>query len=158
MRIRRATAAESPNAKAGARKFDVLLVDDISRLSRDQVEAETTFRRLERWGVRIIGVSDGYDSDAKGRKVHRAVKNLMNEVYLDDLAEKTHRGLEGQARAGNNAGGRAYGYRHVAIEDTVRRDAFGRPVVVAVQREIEQNQAETVRSIFDWYATGHGPR
>ena len=93
------------DAKAG--KFDVLLIDDISRLSRDQVEAETTFRRLEHWGVRIIGVSDGYDSEAKTRKVHRAVKNLMNEVYLDDLAEKTHRGLEGQARAGNNAGGHA---------------------------------------------------
>ena len=152
------TSYQAMLADAKARKFDVLLVDDISRLSRDQVEAETTFRRLEHWGVRIIGVSDGYDSDAKGRKVHRAVKNLMNEVYLDDLAEKTHRGLEGQARAGNNAGGRAYGYRHVPIEDTVSRDAFGRPVVVAVRREIEPNQAETVRSIFDWYATGYSSR
>jgi hypothetical protein len=50
----------------------------------------------------------------------------MNEVYLDDLAEKTHRGLEGQARAGNSAGGHACGYRHVPIEDAERRDAFGR--------------------------------
>ncbi len=141
------------DAKTG--QFDVLLVDDISRLSRDQVEAETTFRRLEHWGVRVIGVSDGYDSEAKIRKVHRAVKNLMNEVYLDDLAEKTHRGLEGQARAGNNAGGHAYGYRHVPIEDAERRDSFGRPVVVAVRREIESAQAQTVRNIFDWYATGY---
>ena len=144
------------DAKAG--KFDVLLIDDISRLSRDQVEAESTFRRLEHWGVRIIGVADGYDSEAKTRKVHRAVKNLMNEVYLDDLAEKTHRGLEGQARAGNNAGGHAYGYRHVPIEDPERRDVFGRPIVVAVRREIEPTQAEIVRSIFDWYATGYSPR
>ena len=144
------------DAKAG--QFEVLLVDDISRLSRDQVEAETTFRRLEHWGVRVIGVSDGYDSDAKTRKVHRAVKNLMNEVYLDDLAEKTHRGLEGQARAGNNAGGHAYGYRHVPIENAERRDAFGRPVLVAVRREIELAQAQTVRNIFDWYAMGYSPR
>ena len=42
----------------------------------------------------------GYDSHAASRKVHRAVKNLMNEVYLDDLADKTHRGIEGQVRAG----------------------------------------------------------
>ncbi len=152
------TGYQSMLADAKAGQFDVLLVDDISRLSRDQVEAETTFRRLEHWGVRVIGVSDGYDSEAKTRKVHRAVKNLMNEVYLDDLAEKTHRGLEGQARAGNNAGGHAYGYRHVPIEAAGRRDAFGRPVVVAVRREIESAQAQTVRNIFDWYATGYSPR
>jgi site-specific DNA recombinase len=144
------------DAKAG--KFQVLVVDDISRLSRDQVEAETAFRRLEHWGVRVIGVSDGYDSAAKTRKVHRAVKNLMNEVYLDDLAEKTHRGLEGQARAGNNAGGRAYGYRHVPIEDATRVDAYGRPIVAAVRRQIDPEQANVVLSIFTWYADGFSAR
>jgi site-specific DNA recombinase len=91
------TGYQSMLVDARAGEFDVLLVDDISRLSRDQVEAETTFRRLEHWGERVIGVSDGYDSEAKTRKVHRAVKNLMNEVYLVDLAGKTYRGLEGQA-------------------------------------------------------------
>ena len=45
-------------ADAKARQFDVLLVDDISRLSRDQVEAESTFRRLEHWGIRVISASD----------------------------------------------------------------------------------------------------
>lgn len=122
------------------------------------MEAETTFRRLEHWGVRVIGVSDGYDSEAKTRKVHRAVKNLMNEVFLDDLAEKTHRGLEGQARAGNNAGGRAYGYSHVPIEDPSRSDSFGRPLVVAMRREIDQAQATVVRDIYEWYTDGFSPR
>ena len=143
---------------ARARHFDVLLVDDISRLSRDQVEAENTFRRLEHWGVRVIAIGDGYDSDAASRKVHRTVKNLMNEVYLDDLAEKTHRGLEGQARAGYNAGGRAYGYRHVPVEDPAHRDALGRPTVTAVRREVDTNQAEVVRKIFEWFAEGFSPR
>lgn len=141
-------------ADAKARQFDVLLVDDISRLSRDQVEAESTFRRLEHWGIRVISASDGYDSRAASRKVHRAVKNLMNEVYLDDLAERTHRGLEGRARAGNNAGGRAYGYRSVPVEDPSRLDAFGRPLVTAVRREIDSEQAEIVRQIFEWFTQG----
>jgi site-specific DNA recombinase len=46
----------------------------------------------------------------------------------------------------------------VPIEDTGRRDAVGRPVVVAVRREIESAQAQAVRDIFDWYATGYSPR
>jgi site-specific DNA recombinase len=145
-------------ADAKARQFDVLLVDDMSRLSRDQVEAESTFRRLEYWGIRVIGVADGYDSQAASRKVHRTVKNLMNEVYLDDLAERTHRGLEGQARAGNNAGGRAYGYRPVPVEDPSRPDAYGRPTVTAVRREIDPEQAAIVRQIFQWFAEGFSAR
>lgn len=143
------------DAEAG--RFRVLLVDDLSRLSRDQVEAERTIRRLEPWGIVIVGVSDGYDSRSKSRKVHRDVRNLLNEVYLDDLREKTHRGLEGQARRGNNAGGRCYGYRHIPIEDPTRLDALGRPAVVAVRREIDPDQARWVRWIFERYANGKSP-
>jgi site-specific DNA recombinase len=144
-------------ADAESGRFQALLVDDLSRLSRDQVEAERTIRRLEHWGIIIVGVSDGYDSRSKSRKVHRGVRNLLNEVYLDDLREKTHRGLEGQARRGNNAGGRCYGYRHVPIEDLNRLDSLGRPVVVAVRREIDPEQAEWVRWIFDRFAAGKSP-
>ena len=140
-----------------AGRWQCLLVDDLSRLSRDQVEAERTIRRLEHRGIIIIGVSDGYDSRAKSRKLHRGVRNLLNEVYLDDLREKTHRGLEGQARQGNNAGGRCYGYRHVPVEDPTRRDSFGRPLVVSVRREIDADQADVIRWIHERYAAGKSP-
>src|ERR1700733_4786984 len=35
-----------------AREFEVLVIDDLSRLSRDQVESERVIRRLEFAGVR----------------------------------------------------------------------------------------------------------
>src|SRR5262245_59009270 len=44
-------------AAAGRREFEVLLIDDLSRLARDQVESERTIRRLEFLGIRIIAVS-----------------------------------------------------------------------------------------------------
>ena len=96
---------------AGRREFDGLLVDDLSRLARDSVEQERAIRRLEFQGLRIIATSDGYDSESKARKVHRGFKGLMNEIFLDDLREKTHRGLSGQALKGSWTGGRPYGYR-----------------------------------------------
>jgi site-specific DNA recombinase len=130
-------------AESGA--FDVLLVDDLSRLSRDDVETKQTIRRFKFRGLRIVGVSDGYDSSQKGEKIQSTMRGLMNELYLDDLREKTHRGLHGQALAGNNTGGRAYGYRHVAIEHPSRLDPHGRPVVEAVRREIDPEQAAVIR-------------
>lgn len=56
------------------KEFAVLIVDDLSRLTRDSVEAERTIRRLEFNGIRIISTSDGYDSTSKARKVHRGFK------------------------------------------------------------------------------------
>ncbi|EQD30603.1 protein containing Resolvase, partial [mine drainage metagenome] len=73
---------------AAGREFDVLIVDDLSRLTRDAVECERAIRRLEFIGLRIIATSDGYDSTRKARKVHRGFKGLMNEIFLDDLRER----------------------------------------------------------------------
>ena len=118
-------------ADAKAVAFDVLLVDDLSRLSRDDVELKTTIRRFLYWGIRIVGVSDGFDSASKGYKIHAGVRGLINEIYLDDLREKTHRGMVGQVLKGNCAGGRTYGFRNVPIEDKSRKDEYGRPVTGA---------------------------
>lgn len=145
-------------ADAKARAFDVLLVDDLSRLSRDDVETKQAIRRLRFWRVRVIGVSDGFDSESKGYKIQAGVRGLMNEIFLDDLREKTHRGLTGQALNGNNCGGRSYGYKHVAIEDPSKRDQYGRPVVVAVRREVDEREAKVVRQVFEWFANGFSPR
>jgi len=77
-------------------RFDILVVDDLSRLSRDEIEIKQLIRRFRFWGLRIIGTSDGFDTDSKGYKVHAGVRGLMNEIFLDDLRDKTHRGLMGQ--------------------------------------------------------------
>jgi len=145
-------------ADAEARKFDVLIVDDPSRLSRDDIETKTAIRRLQFWGVRIVGVSDGFDSTAKGSKLHAGLRSLINESYLDELRDKTHRGQEGQARKGLNTGGRAYSYRNVAIEDSTRKDEYGRPVILGADRVVEPEEAKWVRQIFGWYAEGLAPK
>jgi hypothetical protein len=79
-------------------EFDVLVIDDLSRLARDQVESERAIRRLAFLGIRIVAISDGYDSQTKiaTRKIQRAVKGLVNEMRLDELREQFHRGLTGQ--------------------------------------------------------------
>lgn len=135
--------------------FDVLLVDDLSRLSRDDYEMKGLLRSFTWQGLRVVGVTDGYDSDRKGHKIHAGFKGLMNEMFLDDLRERTHRGMTGQALKGYNCGGRTYGYRNVPIEDPGRTDAHGRPAVVAVRYEIDPAQAEIVRRIHAWYADGY---
>lgn len=141
--------------QAAARKeFDVLIVDDLSRLTRDSVEQETTLRRLEFQHIRIIATSDGYDSQSKSRKIQRGFKGLMNEMFLDDLRAKVHRGLEGQAIKGRWCGGRPYGYRLKAITDSARFDAYGNPSKIGTTLIIDSAQALIVRQIFERFAGG----
>jgi hypothetical protein len=42
---------------------------------------------------------------------------VVNELYLDDLRAKTHRGLEGRVARGMSAGGRLFGCRTIAVPD-----------------------------------------
>lgn len=143
---------------AEAKEFQLLLVDDLSRLNRDDVEMKTTLRRLSFWGIQVIGVSDAYDSQSKGHKIQAGMRGLMNELYLDDLREKTHRGMTGQALRGFHTGGRTYGYKHVPIFDEARQDPFGRPLVIAVKREVDPDQAAVIVRIYQWFAAGYTTR
>ena len=123
----------------------VILVDDLSRLSRDSVEQERVIRRLEFDGVRVVGVSDGYDSHQHGRKLTRGMRGLINEVYLDDLRDKTRRGLTGKALKGAAAGGRVYGYTTVQDGDDRRY-------------QVDPAQAAVVRRIFTEFSEGLSTR
>lgn len=143
---------------ARAKRFDVLLVDDLSRLSRDSMKTEEARRLFVFLGVRLIGVSDGVDTASKGHKALSGFKGLMNDIFLDDLREKTHRGLAGQALKGNNCGGRIYGYKPVPVCHPTETDEYGRPKIVAVRRQIDEEQAPWVRQVYEWYADGRSPR
>ena len=143
-------------ARAG--KFQTLLIDDMSRLSRDSMKVEEIRRLFVFLQVRIISVSDGIDTATKGSKALTGFKGLMADIFLDDLKEKTHRGLAGQALKGFNTGGRLYGYRHVPIIHPTEKDEYGRPRIIAARREIDEEQARWVRQLFEWYAEGQSPR
>lgn len=95
--------------------------------------------------MRVIGVCDGYDSEMSERKLTRGMRALINEVYLDDLRDKVHRGLTGLALKGMSAGGRPYGYRSIQTTD-------------GVQWAVAPEQAKVVLEIFESYAAGQSPR
>lgn len=139
-------------------EFDILLVDDLSRLTRDSLEAERTIRTLEFRGMRIVAVSDGYDSRNPGRKIQRGFKGLMNELFLDDLAERVHRGQEGQALKGFWNGGKPYGFKLVPVTDPSRRDAYDQPARIGTRLVIDEKQAAIVREIFQRFVDGASHR
>jgi DNA invertase Pin-like site-specific DNA recombinase len=156
------TTADRPDyqrmlADAKAKQFDILLINDFSRLSRDMDETERARKRLIFWGVRVIGVTDGIDTSQKGHKLHSRFKGMMNEDFIDKLREDIKRGMIGQAERSYWQGGRVYGYRLVPVLDPTKTDPYGHPAKIGTRLEKDPEQATVVRQIFQMYADGLSP-
>jgi DNA invertase Pin-like site-specific DNA recombinase len=127
-----------------AGRIDVIVTEDVSRVSRDMGDAAHIFKRLQFAGVPLIGLSDGIDTSAKQGKLTYAFKSMMAEWYVDELRDRTLRGLEGRALAGFATGGVPFGYR---TEPEV--DGSGR--VLGNKIAIDEHEAPIIRRIFTEY-------
>ncbi|QGM99542.1 recombinase family protein [Methylocystis parvus] len=124
-------------ARDGA--FEVILIEALDRLSRDQEDLAGIWKRLNFLGVELRAVHEG-----TADQIQIGVRGLLGSLFLTDLAHKVRRGMQGVVRDGRHAGGRAYGYRPVA----------GKPG----ELEIVEPEAAIVRRIFHDYVGGKTPR
>ena len=148
-------------AAARDRRFDVLIVDDLSRLARDAAETHHLHNQLRFWDIGLAAIADGLDTTVSAQSFGLiiGIKAAMNEEYIRDLAEKTRRGLAGRVHAGLSPGGRPYGYTSEAVyDDPPRLDRHGSPQAIGYRRVIVPEEAEVVRRILRLYAQGHSAR
>ena len=131
---------------ARARRFEIVIIEALDRISRDQEDTAGVYKRLVFAGVRLLTVTEGEASP-----LLIGFKGTMNAVYLLDLAAKVKRGSSGRILAGRSAGGLSYGYRVV-------RELDGRGELVRGLRAVDPEQANVVRRIFAEYVAGYSPR
>jgi site-specific DNA recombinase len=132
------------DARSGA--FDILVAEALDRLSRDQEDIAGLYKKLSFASIKLVTLAEG-----EVNELHVGLKGTMNALFLKDLAQKTHRGLEGRVRQGKSGGGNAFGY------DVVKKtDAAGEPI--RGERRINESEATVVRHIFELFAQGNSPR
>ena len=131
---------------AGRARIDVVVAESIDRISRDQEHIAAFYKQMSFLGIPLVTVAEGEISE-----LHIGLKGTMSALYLKDLAQKTHRGLEGRVRGGKSAGGISYGYR-------VRRELMSDGTISTGERMIDPDQADIVTRIFTEYASGLSAR
>ena len=129
-------------ATSAGHPFDCILIDDSSRLTRKLADALNLYERLTFAGIRVVAVSQGVDTDDPQAELLIGVHGLIDTVYWRELAQKTHRGMQGRALEGLATGGRCFGYRTVRAEDGSAR------------LEVKPEDAEIIRRIFEMYGGG----
>jgi site-specific DNA recombinase len=130
-------------ALSPTRPFDIILLDDSSRLARNTKDALGIFERLNFAGIRLIAVSQGIDSENEQAHVLVTVHGMVDSLYVKELAKKTHRGLEGLMLRGQHTGGRCFGYDSIPVPGTTGK-----------QLVINESEAAVVRRIFEMSAEG----
>lgn len=120
-----------------ARRFDVIVVTDLTRLSRSQGDLSKMIDRLTAKGIRVVGVQDGYDSARRGHKLQAGLSGILGEAFREMVRDRTYAALESRAKADRPTGGRVYGYR---------------------DSKIDRGEAFMVLEIFSKFADGISPR
>lgn len=121
--------------------FDILLAESIDRVTRDLEDNAYLYKHTKHLGVTIHTLGEG-EMDA----MKMTFRGLMGALFLEDLKNKTRRGLIGHVHNGRSAGGRSYGYRPALTPDG-ERGAL----------DIVEDEAAVIRRIFREFAAGVSP-
>jgi site-specific DNA recombinase len=133
----------------GDAPFRAVLVDDLSRLSRDLGNTwQIVFHDLAAANVKVVDVTTGMASDGAGARLTFGAMALVNDTFLQLVRAETHRGLEGRALSGFSTGGRCYGYTAVQEDNPPDPEHPRRRLVV------DPDQAAVVLRVFRLFADG----
>ena len=142
---------------ASRQSFGIILVDDLSRLARDNLLMLSMIDEFQYGGIRVISVADGLDSENDEAALGIQMRGMFNEHLLRDLKKKTLRGQLGQKQRGFSCGERTYGYRSVPVGELVKNKQ-GQLRPEGYRHEINPEQAPVVFRVFRMYADGTSVR
>lgn len=125
-------------ADAESGHFDIILAEDVDRLSRNLGDIERFRERMEYVGVLIHTVADGEVS-----QISATIKGLTGAIFLKGHSQRMRGRMAEIARKGLSAGGSTYGYA---------------PGETKGQRVIVETEADVVRRIFAEYLADRSPR
>jgi len=125
-------------------KIDIVLVKDLSRLGRNQIETSLCIQVFfPQHDVRFIAVSENIDT-AKGEDDFMELRNLFNEWFVRDTSRKVKNGYRQRALNGDYTGAFApYGYK---------KDEQDKHKLVP-----DENVAHVVKRIFQMAVEGYSP-
>lgn len=125
------------DAKAGM--FDVIVVEQLDRISRDMEDLAAIHKRMSFMDIDLVEVHGG-----TANTVTVGLRGLFGQIFREDGARKVRRGMSGLVARGKTAGGQVYGYRPNPAER-------GNPKIV-------EDEAEIIERIFKDYSSGMSPR
>ena len=132
-----------------------MIVKDFSRFGRNYIEVGNFVEKMFPFmGVRFISITDQYDSAKQGdcnEALSMHLKNIANELYARDVAEKVKASKQTKRKQGEYLGSvPPYGFRIEKMDG--RRTLVRESLTSEIVREIfvRYDSGENVVSIVKW--------
>ncbi len=137
-------------------EFQYVLVYDISRWGRFENPKEAVYWEVEveKFGRKIVFVSEGFKEDSIGNSITNFIKSAEASEYLKNVRRQTIRGMIYNAEKGFWMGGRPpYGYSRAIVENgkVVEVLPEGKQKNIKSQKiklAINPEQANVIKTIF----------
>lgn len=129
-----------------ARECSVVVVDEISRLTRDVQEGGRLMSYVDNLGVRFL-THDGLDTRREGWRAMWMVKLMAASMEVESTASRVTRGMVGQLDRGYQIAQAPFGYRA-----SPELSPAGK--VLGTKWSIHEPEAHFVRQIFQWKHEG----
>jgi site-specific DNA recombinase len=134
--------------------FRRIIIDDTSRLGRNEADVHRVLDELEYSGIHIYFASDGLDSQNPWFRDAFSAKARQDAQFSKTHGMRVRRGRIGLFEKGLNPGWSCYGYRNVKLHNETNKDARGRAATLGMNEEIDPAVARIVVLIYMWYSEG----
>lgn len=124
--------------------YDVLVITDLSRLTRELEEQLKLFKLLTQYNMIIHSILDGViDPKERTGKIMSGIKGLFNEIAYDEISHKMHMGRFNSVKKGLWVGKCPYGFIKDKETMTLVHDPIEAPVVRRIFREVIEGYSTT---------------
>lgn len=149
--IKHRPAMQSMLEDATQKKFDMVISWKINRISRKLADAIKIVDLLETYGITYLSYSEPFETNTPAGKMQFQMMALIGEFERSTIAQNVKMGMCAKARSGEWCGGIApLGYKWVPMDGTENSSRK------KSRLEIDEKEAETVRLIYELYASGKG--
>ncbi len=128
---------------AEEKKFDMVLVWKINRISRKLTHVLEIAETLEMNNIAFKSYSEEFDNSTPAGKMQFQMMALVGEFERGTIAQNVKMGMCAKAKAGEGCGGQVLGYDLVPVE---KQQGAKRTKTVLT---INNREAEAVRLIFN---------
>lgn len=140
------------------RPFDIILIDDTSRLGRNVGDVCKLADKFDYAGVKLYFVSDDLMSGNESFRETFIAKASADEQFSRKHGKRVRRGRVGRFLAGYNPGGISYGYRNEKEFDYEKKGPYGEPGLKGMKEVIDPEQKEIILRMFHAYDEGMSDR
>ncbi|WP_108672469.1 recombinase family protein [Peribacillus acanthi] len=131
------------------KKFDIVIVWKINRLSRDILDTLRVVKNFKQNGITFKSYSENFETETHQGEMFFQMMAVLAEFERKQISENVKLGMIARAREGSWNGGQVLGYDTVEISNENKKRKSTKLV-------INEKEAQTVRRIFQLYLDGNG--